>query len=330
MTVELAVAAAAVSTYRELEATLAGHLGEQEAAAAAQRVTAGAGTRRDRSPAACRSGFAGPTWAETGIAAPTPRHQGHPDRDAAREELEARLRSRPRWRRVRILTGQVVDVRMHVLRRLVTDATEGLARREDVKSAVLALGGEVRRVHLEIGRRLTAAGVLPRPADVDLLRDAELRPALGGSPPAPAELARRRRWLDQRAHDPPLPLRFTGVPVPAPAEVPHGDRLSGWATSSGRHTARARVLREPDPDRLAPGEVLVAAATDAGWSPVFLRAGAIVVECGGPLSHAAIVARELGLPAVLNLPGATAVLDGREVTVDGDTGTVVLHPEEGR
>ncbi|MGY1679942.1 PEP/pyruvate-binding domain-containing protein [Geodermatophilus sp. SYSU D01176] len=331
-TVELAVAAAAVGTYRELEATLAGHLGEQEAAAAAQRVTAGAGGSRSRSVAASRSVFAGPTWAETGTGTPQRRGPGHADRetgrDAAREELEERLRSRPRWRRVRVLTGQVVDVRMHVLRRLVTDATEGLARREDVKSAVLALGGEVRRVHLEIGRRLTAAGVLPHPADVDLLRDAELRPALAGSPPAPAELARRRRWLDQRAQDPPLPMRFTGVPVQAPPEVPHGDRLTGWAASPGRHTARARVLREPDPDRLAPGEVLVAAATDAGWSPVFLRAGAIVVERGGPLSHAAIVARELGLPAVLNLPGATAVLDGRTVTVDGDTGTVVLHPEE--
>lgn len=327
-TVELAVAAAAVGTYRELEATLAGHLGEQEAAAAAQRVTAGAGTRRGRSPAACRSVFAGPAWAEIGVAAPAPRHQGHTDRDAAREELEERLRSRPRWRRVRVLTGQVVDVRMHVLRRLVTDATEGLARREDVKSAVLALGGEVRRVHLEIGRRLTDAGVLARPADVDLLRDAELRPALAGRPPAPAELARRRRWLDQRAQDPPLPLRFTGLPSTRPAEAPRGDRLTGWAASAGRHTARARVLTEPRPELLAPGEVLVAAATDAGWSPVLLRAGAIVVERGGPLSHAAIVARELGLPAVLNLPGATAALDGRLVTVDGDTGTVVLHPEE--
>jgi pyruvate,water dikinase len=217
---------------------------------------------------------------------------------------------------------------MHVLRRLVTDATKGLARREDVKAAVLAIGGEVRRVHLEIGRRLTAAGVLARPEDVDLLRDAELRPALAGRPPAPAELARRRRWLDQRAQDPPLPLRFTGLPSTRPTEAPRGDLLTGWAASAGRHTARARVLTEPRPELLAPGEVLVAAATDAGWSPVFLRAGAIVVERGGPLSHAAIVARELGLPAVLNLAGATAVLDGRLVTVDGDTGTVVLHPEE--
>ncbi|MGY1708834.1 PEP/pyruvate-binding domain-containing protein [Geodermatophilus sp. SYSU D00758] len=326
--VELAVAAAAVAAYRELEATLAGHLGEEEAAAAAQRVTTGAGARRDRSPATCRAVFAGPTWAETGQVALPPRPSRRTDRDTAREDLEEQLRSRPRWRRVRVLTGQVVDVRMHVLRRRIADAAEGLARREEVKAAVLAVGGEVRRVHLELGRRLVAAGVLARAEDVDLLRDAELRPALAGNPPPPAELARRRRWLDQRAEDPPLPLRFRGVPAPQPVEVPRGDRLTGWAAGPGRHTARARVLTEPRPELLAPGEVLVAVATDAGWSPVFLRAGAVVVERGGPLSHAAIVARELGLPAVLNLPGAAAVLDGRRVTVDGDTGTVVLHPEE--
>ncbi|MGY1666731.1 PEP/pyruvate-binding domain-containing protein [Geodermatophilus sp. SYSU D00696] len=327
MTVELAVASAAVAAYSELQARLAGHLGEQPAAAAAQRVTTGAGTRRDRSPAASRSVFAGPTWAETGQAAVPAPPSRRDERDAARAALEEDLRGRSRWRRVRVLTGQVVDVRMHVLRREIADATAGLARREDVKAAVLALGGEVRRVHLEIGRRLTATGVLARPADVDLLREAELRPALGGAPPPPAELARRRRWLDQRATDPPPPLRWTGVPAPAPAAAPQGDHLSGWAASPGRHTGRARVLAEPRPELLAEGEVLVAAATDAGWSPVFLRAGAIVVERGGPLSHAAIVARELGLPAVLNLPGATAVLDGRTVTVDGDTGTVVLHPD---
>ena len=328
MTVELAVASAAVAAYRSLEATLAGHLGEQAAAAVAQRVTTGAGARRDRSPDTCRSVFAGPTWGESGGEPLPPHVPRRAERDAARHELEEELTGRPKWKRVRLLTGQVVDVRLHVLRRLIRDASDGLARREHVKAAVFAVGGEVRRVHLEVGRRLTAAGVLEVREDVDLLRDAELRPALAGAAPAPAELARRRRWMQQRQDEPPLPVRFTGTPTAEPVEVPRGDRWSGWAASPGRHTGRARVLTAPRPELLAPGEVLVAAATDAGWSPLFLRAGAIVVERGGPLSHAAIVARELGLPAVLNLPGATAVLDGRLVTVDGDTGEVVVHPEE--
>ncbi|GAA4753861.1 hypothetical protein GCM10023328_41500 [Modestobacter marinus] len=327
MTAEFAVASAAVAAYRELERTLAGHLGEEPAAAAVQRVTTGAGRARSRSATASAAVFAGPTWAERGVAA-LPAQPGRRDeRDRARRDLEAELQSRPAWRRVRILTGQVVDVRVHVLRRLITDATDGLARREQVKAAVLALGGEVRRVHLELGSRLVRAGVLETATDVDLLSAAELPAALRGGPPPPAVLARRQRWLRQRAGDVPLPVRFTGSPSTSPAEPPSGDVLTGWAASPGRHTGRARVVREPVPDRLQPGEVLVAAATDAGWSPLFLRAGAIVVERGGPLSHAAIVARELGLPAVLNLAGATTVLDGRWVTVDGDTGVVTVHAD---
>ena len=80
------------------------------------------------------------------------------------------------------------------------------------------------------------------------------------------------------------------------------------------------------------GDVLVARSTEASWSPLFLRATAIVVEEGGPLSHAAIVARELGIPAVLNVPGVVARITADteaaggpvQVTVDGDQGVVVI------
>ena len=71
----------------------------------------------------------------------------------------------------------------------------------------------------------------------------------------------------------------------------------------------------------------MAEATDASWSPLFVEAAGIVLERGGPLSHAAILARELGVPAVLNVAGATSLLDGLEVLVDGDAGVVVLTGE---
>ena len=69
-------------------------------------------------------------------------------------------------------------------------------------------------------------------------------------------------------------------------------------------------------------------ATMQQWMNWFARAGAVVLERGGPLSHAAILARELGLPAVTNVGGATSRLDGREVMVDGDSGIVVVTGEE--
>ena len=67
----------------------------------------------------------------------------------------------------------------------------------------------------------------------------------------------------------------------------------------------------------------MARATDPGWTPLFLKVGGVVVELGGMLSHGAVVAREYGLPAVVNVPGATTVLkDGQMVTVDGRQGVV--------
>jgi pyruvate,water dikinase len=85
-------------------------------------------------------------------------------------------------------------------------------------------------------------------------------------------------------------------------------------------------MDEPD-DSLPIGAILLAEATDASWSPVFVRAGAIVLERGGPLSHAAILARELGVPAVLNVGAAVRSLDGRVLTVDGSSGIVVIHSD---
>jgi pyruvate,water dikinase len=71
--------------------------------------------------------------------------------------------------------------------------------------------------------------------------------------------------------------------------------------------------------------VLVAPTTDPGWTPLFLRASALVLEVGGYLSHGAIVAREYGIPAVVNIPGVLgAVREGQRLTVDGDAGRVFL------
>jgi pyruvate,water dikinase len=129
----------------------------------------------------------------------------------------------------------------------------------------------------------------------------------------------------------PLPERFRGRPTPTAAPLPHGTVLHGWGAGPGRCTAPARVLTSPDDGPLDRGDVLVARTTDASWSPLFARAAGIVVERGGPLSHAAIVARELGIPAVLNVAGAVERLAGagHTVTVDGDEGVVVIESARG-
>ncbi len=91
--------------------------------------------------------------------------------------------------------------------------------------------------------------------------------------------------------------------------------------SSGRVTTVVGPIRHPDEEtRLGVGEIPVALPTDAGWTPLFVRASAVVMETGGYLSHGAIVARAYGLPAVVNMPDILRyTMDGEPVTVDGDS-----------
>jgi pyruvate,water dikinase len=107
-----------------------------------------------------------------------------------------------------------------------------------------------------------------------------------------------------------------GPPVPG--------TLSGSPASAGIVSADARVILDPVGAHLEPGEILVAPSTDPGWTPLFLTAGGLVMEMGGPNSHGAVVAREYGIPAVVGVPEATVLLSsGQRITVDGAAGTVV-------
>ena len=109
--------------------------------------------------------------------------------------------------------------------------------------------------------------------------------------------------------------------------------ITGFPGAAGVVVGIARVLRTPeDAAQFGDGEILVTTVTNIGWTPTFLRAAAVVTDVGAPLSHAAIVARELGIPAVVGCGNATMFLhSGNRVRVDGSHGTVeVLHQEAAR
>jgi phosphohistidine swiveling domain-containing protein len=174
----------------------------------------------------------------------------------------------------------------------------------------------------EWGRRLTARGLLKEPADVFYLSYPEVRAWLLGAAPEPGaaleHIARRRatyqlingRWQAQKFRG-----RATG-----------GQQLKGVAASPGVTRARARIVRgEHQFDRLQPGEVLVCPYTSPAWTSLFASASAVITEIGGAGAHAAIVAREYGIPAVMGIAGATNLIaDGQEVLVDGTNGRVHL------
>ncbi len=112
----------------------------------------------------------------------------------------------------------------------------------------------------------------------------------------------------------------------APSFAP---KLRGVPTSRGRFTGRVCVVMGiNDFDKMTPGAVLVIPFSDVGWTPLFVKAGAVIAEGGGMLSHSSIIAREYHIPAVVSVNGACSLADGQLVTVDGFTGEIVIHKEE--
>jgi pyruvate,water dikinase len=174
---------------------------------------------------------------------------------------------------------------------------------------------------VEVGRRLVARGVLDAPEDVFFLRRATLERVITGAGPdadAAAEARENREaHARQRAAAPP---RVWGQEAEAPPE----GALRGLPGSPGvAEGPVCRVHGVEDFARFVPGSVLVARTTNPAWTPLFYSACAVVTESGGPLSHGAVTAREVGVPAVMAVHGAlTALRDGERVRVNGSQGVV--------
>ena len=208
--------------------------------------------------------------------------------------------------------------------------------RENLRFERTRIFGYARRVFLALGREFVARDLLDAPRDVFHLTTQEILGAVEGfgmSPDLKSLVALRKSQDDTSANrpDPPERINLRG-PAIAPswdaAPVEKDTALTQTATgcSAGKVTAKARVIRDPRSEALEPGDVLVARHTDPGWIAVFSNASAIVVERGSLLSHSAIVARELGIPCVVGLKGATQwIADGETITVDGATGQVKRH-----
>jgi pyruvate,water dikinase len=221
-----------------------------------------------------------------------------------------------------------------MVRRCAHVARQGAIGRERAKDILVLENLGARRVLHELARRAAQRG---GPTDVRLaccvtageLADFVARPQDFAT--VITERTALQRYLDERVppawfeghiSDPATwPLRSEAQVAPPAA----GTTVTGIAVSGGVASGPARVILDPaDPRDLAPGDVLVCPITDPSWTPLFLGAAAVVCDAGAILSHAAIVARELGIPAVLSVPGITAVPDGTMLHVDGTTGRVVV------
>src|SRR5215204_5793302 len=236
--------------------------------------------------------------------------------------------------------------RGRLISRLLRWAQDAAPVREDALADTGLAWPVMRRMLLELSRRLVEAGAVEKPADVFWLRWDELEDKVGSLDAGETQLAsladpveqRKMLWRAQRRVTPPqlLPkdswFMVLESLMPAASEDQTGDTIKGIAASGGQVTSTARVLGGPgDFGQMRPGEVLVAAITTPAWTSLFAMASAVVTDVGGPLSHSSIVAREYGIPAVLGTGVATRrIRSEQNIRVDGDAGTVMLLDEMGR
>jgi pyruvate,water dikinase len=184
-----------------------------------------------------------------------------------------------------------------------------------------------------IGNRLAARGLLQDPGHVFFLGLDEIHELWEGRlsrPRATRRIEAREQQHKKYAKEAPPFYMRAGLPVEVTAEDEHATILTGVTASSGRVHGRARVCKSlEEASGIEKGDILVAAATDPGWTPVFSILGGVVIETGGALAHATLVSREYGIPCVTYVARATErIRDGEMITVDGNAGKVILDRDE--
>jgi pyruvate,water dikinase len=203
--------------------------------------------------------------------------------------------------------------------------------REMPKFCIVLLMARARELLWTVGVELAEAGRLKSAEDIFFLSVPEAWAALAGEDLSPVVRNRRAVYEQElgRRHVPRLLLSDGTEPTAGTHHATGADGvLRGTPASGGVVTQKARVILDPGEASLEPGEILVAPSTDPGWTPLFLTAGGLVMEMGGPMSHGAIVAREYGIPAVVGVPDATQLIEtGRRIIVDGSAGEVTPNLE---
>ncbi|HRI68792.1 MAG TPA: PEP/pyruvate-binding domain-containing protein [Polyangium sp.] len=209
--------------------------------------------------------------------------------------------------------------------KIVAESRRALVLRERSKSHGVRCIRKLRPAYLALAQHLVDAGTIPDTDLVFFFTHQELLRFVENPDPALVRRALHRRRLHPQKMALQFPRVFRGKPIPIDESATTygtGDVMHGTPVSRGLVVGLARVARSPEEAKfIVPGEILVVPYTDVGWAPYFLRAAGLASEIGGTLSHGAVVARECGLPAIVNLPGATRMIrTGDKLRLDGNTG----------
>jgi len=232
------------------------------------------------------------------------------------QKFEKLTKALPRWKEA-FLTN--------FLRR----GRKGINEREHAKAELIRMFVPLRASYLKIGAHLVSQNLLDRQEDIFMFSRSELRETLlSGADRRALIRERNEAYREYALQEMPEFFADPGIiadlPPASAAETP--SVLKGLAVSHGTVKGTARVILDiGEISHLRPGDILVTDHTDPGWTPVFVTVSGVITNIGGLLSHAAIVAREYGLPAVANVKEATRLItDGQTVLLDGDAGTITL------
>jgi pyruvate,water dikinase len=187
--------------------------------------------------------------------------------------------------------------------------------------------GLFRIFYLALGEHLAQEGVIQVKDDAFYLTDQQIRKAIEDptfSQDYKKIVRMHKKKMAQYAKAV-VPERIIGDEEPL-LDLEETKKLAGIPASAGYFKGKASVIKQvEDFHKMKKGHILIIPYSDVGWTPLFAKAGAVVAESGGMLSHSAIIAREYGLPAVVSVAGAMSIKDGRLLTVDANNGTVYLH-----
>ncbi len=238
-----------------------------------------------------------------------------------------------------LMEVELGGLRGYWMKRMYKRAQRFHLYREQISSLYTYAYGLFRPYFLALGRHFVREGLLVEAEDVFYLTKEEVRTM--GLLLEQEVFARKeeglyyRKWVAdrqaemERCREVVLPGLIYGDAAPV-LEAGSGEKLSGVPTSRGYCRGRVRVVRGlEDFDKVLEGDVVVIPYSDVSWTPLFARAGAVVAESGGMLSHSSIVAREYQIPAVVSVEGAVNLPDGVLVSVDGFRGEVIVHEEHG-
>ncbi|MFT5359433.1 MAG: phosphohistidine swiveling domain-containing protein, partial [Polyangiales bacterium] len=224
------------------------------------------------------------------------------------------------------LRGRTPVLVLPMLRKLLSLARRFMRMRERLRGYVTEVLGEYRRIALDASRRIHVREPDAGEDAAFFLTESELRDVLSSDLSVATRVRQRRRQYERDRELPDPPHTFVGYPPPThtATQDESSDTLIGLPASPGCVRGLARVITNNSELRdVDVGEILVTPCADVGLAPLFLTAAGVVTDLGGPLSHASIVLREYGVPAVVNAAGATKrIKSGDLIEIDGELGQV--------